>query len=150
MAVEAGTILTIDGTPEWRVDRLTVVEASTPLTVGDMTGGVGQITFDMPNVDGAKARVHRKPIRVQHPRRGAVTGTVSGFGGNRSTVAVDAMSTLGSLNVERTMPPYHGTLGGLITMLLTLCGVPTADLTVEADVSKIPKIGRASCRERVL
>ncbi|MFF2388953.1 hypothetical protein [Agromyces sp. NPDC058104] len=128
-----GVQIKLDDRPEWAAKKLGVQEDSTPLDPSDMTGGVGQMTFEIPNRPENRSIRHAL-VKVDHTERGLTEGIVDAYGGNRSDITVTAFSRLVLLNVEQRIPPYSGTLGGLMTLYFESCGI-TSGFTIDSSIA---------------
>ncbi len=131
-----GVLLKIDGRPEWRASALSVSEDSTPLDISDMTGGTGGLTFSIPE-SPTNRKLRHKPVRVENDARGSTEALITTYGGDGVNVSVTADTRLAALNVERTVPPFSGTLGDLITSHLESAGI-TSGYVITDDVATIP------------
>jgi len=138
-----------DGRPEWNVQKVSIVEDSTPLDPDDMTGGVGQIDVTIPETPTrVAADVRKRPVVVEH--HGVTSaGVVLSASDDGSTVSISANGPRFGLNVIRVIPPYNGTLGGLFDMLLGLCGVSgDTEAAIASTVVTVPG-GRMNVFDRL-
>lgn len=131
----------------FEVTDLTVVEDSTPLSGADSTGGVGSITFTLPEPDqfldapvgsGLEA-IKRfgpnillgKSVTVKHSLFGTTQGRVSNAGRDQTSglirvTCTGALDVLNSYNMQAQ--PRVGTLGDLFRYYFGLAGVTTSSV----------------------
>jgi hypothetical protein len=145
-----GADVTIGGVPYWNLGEYSVVEDATPLDPSDLTGGFGQITMTSNEFTGVK-RIMGKDLVLSDGALGTTAGVVRGLSGTGNVVTIQANSRLGNLAVERTIPPFTGTLTAGITALLALCGITTG-INIDAALGfinvKLPG-GRENVHDRL-
>ncbi|MFT4258044.1 hypothetical protein [Microbacterium sp.] len=110
------------------------VESScTPLVAGDTTGGVGAVSFTLPEAAKSK-RLQGDPCLLVDPHMGTMAGELRLAGGNGVNTTITGYSKIAALNVNRTAEAYTGTLRGAILYYLGLCGV-TQRIAVQASLA---------------
>lgn len=131
-----GADIRIAGVPYWNASAYTVTEDATPLDPNDLNGGVGQITFAIPERATAK-RLRNRVVNLSHETRGVTSGTTVALSGNGIAVTVTANTPLNRLNVTRQAQPYVGTMGGALRYYFGLCGI-TSDYSIDPSIDPIP------------
>ena len=131
-----GVEVTLDGTTLRNITEYTVVEDSTPLDPSDMTGGFGQITIGA-RADAQTNRTMNKTLSLTDGSLGVVNGTVRAITNENSfRASIQANSRTAQLAVERTIPPFIGTLGAALVSYLALCGI-TTNYVVDSALNSI-------------
>lgn len=101
-----------------------VIEDSTPTDPTDTTGGYGQFTVGIGELEDTRY-LHGVPINLRISSQGETVGTVRGLGGDGHGATVTADSRLAQLNAVRTAQPVNGTLASVFTYYLSLVGINT-------------------------
>lgn len=128
--------LTIGGVAEFEASSYTVAEDATPLTIGDMTGGVGQITFEVPQLADTK-RMRGKTVVLADDAQGTTTGIVSKLGGDGFNATATAKSRMANLAVTRTALPQSGTLESALLYYLGLVDI-TSGIVIDESLKSLP------------
>lgn len=141
-----GTRVTI-GAYSYEAASFTVSESSSPLAGGDTSGGVGDISVDIPApfedlthplLRFGSAWLIDQPITIKDSRYGTTTGSVIGAGVSNGIISVSATSRLAKLNIYNVnAKPFIGTLGGAFQYYLSLAGI-TSEFYVDPLVSTVP------------
>lgn len=105
-----GVRLTIDG-KNYEAVTYSVTEDSTPTSSDDSTGSVGQITFEIVNVEHPFL-LEGKEVTLKDTWRGTTIGTVTQVREtDHNKVAVTCLTRLGKLNIyDVQAQPFSGTL----------------------------------------
>lgn len=114
-------------------------EESTPITPGDSSGGVGQLSFDVLEDSDQTILLYRDGIRLTDSFSGAVAGVVDSIAVNDGVATISGRSRLGLLNTTRTVLGGATTLGTLITRVLNAGGITTG-ISIDASLSSISVI----------
>lgn len=110
-------------------------EDSTPLSVGDSSGGIGTIDFTIPNVDNPYL-LKDKDVFLSDSNRGSTLGRVDSVNPVQGTnlTRVSCFSRLSLLNVYNVQAqPFRGTLEGAFRYYLGLANV-SADVAIDASI----------------
>lgn len=130
-----GVDIRVGGVPEWNASAITVGEDATPLDPSDNFGGVGSVSFTIPEDAGSKSLLNT-PVEVSDAARGAVQGVVKALSGNGHDVKVDALTRMNSLVADRTALPHVGTIESLLLYYFGLCGL-TDDIVIDETIGAI-------------
>lgn len=105
-----GVRLVIDG-KNYEAVTYSVTEDSTPTSSDDSTGSVGQITFEIVNVENPFL-LEGKEVSLKDTRKGTTIGTVSTVQEtDNGAVSVTCLTRLGKLNIyDVQAQPFSGTL----------------------------------------
>lgn len=129
--------ITVRGKHLRNIENFSVQEDATPLDISSSFGGVGQITFDALEEDDSRRIVGN--LTLVDGSRGKTSGSVKTISGNNGKLSVVADSILGLFNVDRTVPPYQGTLSGAINFYCDLVDIPNG-VTVNSDIATRPVV----------
>lgn len=119
------------------VSDYSVSESASPLSMTDLQGGVGGITFQVnedPGFDGS-VLLSGQPFEVRDPRAGRQRGVIDevtitdDFGMN-----VEASGALLPLVSHRSAQPYSGILSGALIYYFGLCGI-TSGFQFDTDLA---------------
>lgn len=119
------------------IENFSVQEDATPIDPGSSFGGVGRIEFSTLSDSDSKLLIG--DVTLVDGSRGKTSGSVQSVSGGMEKLSVVADSILGLFNVERTVPPYVGTLSGAINFYRTFVGIPNG-LTIHSDVASRPVV----------
>lgn len=115
-----------------------ITEDASPLSLHDLQGGVGGVTFDAiedPSFDGSML-LPGQPFRLNDPASGSVSGVIdSGTGVDDVLLNVQAAGMLLPLVSRRSMPATSGALGSVLIQYLTACGLGSAPIQIDSDIS---------------
>lgn len=114
------------------ITNFSVQEDATPIDPSSSFGGVGQITFD--TLEDEDSRRLIGDLTLVDGSRGKTSGSVKSISGNDGSLSIVADSILGLFNVDRTVPPYHGTLSGAINYYCDFVGIPNG-VTVDSEIA---------------
>jgi hypothetical protein len=127
--------ITVDGKSFRNVENFSVQEDATPIDPSSSFGGVGQITFDA--LEDSDSRRLIGNVTLIDGVRGKTSGSVKSISGNNGRLSIVADSILGLFNVDRAVPPYHGTLSGAVNYYCDLVDIPNG-VTVDSSISSRP------------
>lgn len=114
------------------ITNFSVQEDATPIDPSSSFGGVGQIVFDTLEDNDSRRLIGN--VTLVDGSRGKTSGFVKSISGDNGMLSVTADSILGLFNVDRTVPPYQGTLSGAINYYCDLVGIPNG-VTVDSTIS---------------
>lgn len=114
------------------IENFSVQEDATPIDPSSSFGGAGQITFD--TLEGKNSRRLIGNLTLVDGSRGKTSGSVKSISGNNGSLSVVADSILGLFNVDRTVPPYRGTLSGAINYYCDFVGIPNG-VTIDSEIA---------------
>jgi len=120
------------GTVLSNFENFSVQEDATPIDPSSSFGGVGQITFDTLEDEDSRRLIGN--LTLVDGSRGKTSGSVKSISGNNGRLSVVADSILGLFNVDRTVPPYRGTLSGAINYYCDFVGIPNG-VTVDSEIA---------------
>lgn len=115
------------------LEQYTYEEESTPITGEDTSGAVGQLSFDV-RANADSLLLMHDDVELTDESNGRTRATVVGVSIQNQVASVSANSRLSKLNVERTLAPYSGTLGGALTAYLAACGV-TSGFVIDSSLT---------------
>ncbi len=121
------------------IESYSVVEDSTPAEASDSSGGTGQIKFkviDDPARFGSTLLLN-DTVKLTDGDRGYTTGTISDVRSNNGVLDVTADSRLGRLVVQKTAVPVHASFPTVIRYYLSLAGIATETVAVDAAFNSI-------------
>lgn len=108
--------------PPSNLEDYSVVEDATPMDPNSMTGGYGQISFDI--LDYRDYRLLRgKEFRLDDSVKGRTSGLVTEFTNNNGMVSITTDSALGVLNSWQHMPAFVGYVDELIDLWFEKVGL---------------------------
>lgn len=108
--------------PSSNLEDYSVVEDATPMDPNSMTGGYGQISFDI--LDYRDYRLLRgKEFLLDDTVKGRTSGLVTEFTNNNGLVTITTDSALGVLNSWQHMPAFVGYVDDLIEMWFAKVGL---------------------------
>lgn len=116
-------------------------EDSTPLSVGDSSGGIGSIDFSIRNVRNPFL-LQGKDFRLTDSRRGSTRGQINSVEPVRGTdlTRISCYSRLDKLNVYNVQAqPFRGTLEEAFLYYLKLANV-TTDIWVDEEIRSKPVV----------
>lgn len=116
-------------------------EDSTPLSVGDSSGGIGSIDFSIRNVRNPFL-LQGKDFRLTDSRRGSTRGQIDSVEPVRGTdlTRISCYSRLDKLNVYNVQAqPFRGTLEEAFLYYLKLANV-TTDIWVDEEIRSKPVV----------
>lgn len=134
--VGTGVDVRIGGKPEWGVLGYSVVEDSTSVDPGDMSGGFGQLNLNIRDTEEAMF-LSGKQVNLTDGTQGELVATVKGQSGDGLDASITADARLGQTAVRRSMPPFVGRLEDGIRTYLAACGI-TEGVVVDAEIGDIP------------
>lgn len=135
-----GIKLEIDG-KSYEVTDYGTSEDSTPLSVGDSSGGIGSIDFSIRNVRNPFL-LQGKDFRLTDSRRGSTRGQIDSVEPVRGTdlTRISCYSRLDKLNVYNVQAqPFRGTLEEAFLYYLKLANV-TTDIWVDEEIRSKPVV----------
>ena len=110
-----------------------VQEDAIPIDPSNFTGGYGQLTFAELATDDTPLRIGTMD-GVTDSERGTFSGTIRGISiTDETTASFTADSVLAELNAWFSVPPFRGTLGNYMQMLMTIVGVD-AHLNIDSTI----------------
>lgn len=127
--------VTIGDETFYSLNDWSVLGDSTPLIAGDMTGGAGTVSFQLPETLTSKY-LQGRPCTLKDAEMGETTGFLRLGGGNGVNATITGYSNIAKLNVSRTVPPANSTLRAYLLYLLGLCGVTTNIAIADTLASK--------------
>jgi hypothetical protein len=136
-----GVDIRVGGAAEWNASESTVSEDSTPLYSSDTFGGVGAISFAVPEGVDAKSMLD-KTVDLVDGARGVTQGVVKAVASRGDgNVTADALTRLSALVGDRTALPHIGTVESALLYYFGLCDVTTGiviDETIGAVEVTLP------------
>ncbi len=113
-----------------------VTEESTPITLADSTGGIGQVTFNAVDDTSRKGSglLLGSTITLEDTDRGTIVGKVTSLNGANGIISVSAESRIGKLVATRNANPVNGTFGEAIAYYLGLAGVTGSNFTIDSSL----------------
>jgi hypothetical protein len=123
----------IGTTAIWSTSDFSVTEDSPSVDLSDTTGGVGQLSFSVPETRASKT-FRGKTVILRDGAQGTTQGIVTSASGDGVTARLTADSRMGALLVTRTAQPFSGTLAGAFTYYLGLVSL-TGGIIVDASVA---------------
>lgn len=134
-----GVRLTIDGKDHEAV-TYSVREDSTPTSSDDSTGSVGQITFEIVNVEHPFL-LEGKEVSLKDTRRGTTIGTVTQVQEtDHNKVSVTCLTRLGKLNIyDVQAQPFSGTLRDAFLHYAALAE-QVVDVAVDEQIATRPVV----------
>ena len=100
-----------------------VQEDATTIDASNYNGGFGQITFSAVRTNDSKFALN-KVMRLEDAVQGKVTGTIRDVATSDRNVTFTADSIIGLFNSHQEVPPYSGTLMGLIQYYMDIVEIP--------------------------
>lgn len=136
-----GVRLVIDG-KNYEAVSYTVQEDSTPTSSDDSTGSVGQISFEIVDVE-FPFLLEGKEVSLRDTRRGITVGTVTQVQEtDHNKVSVSCLTRLGKLNIyDVQAPPFVGTLRDAFLMYASLAE-QNVDVAVDDQIADRPVVLR--------
>lgn len=126
------------------IGHYSVSEDATPLSMTDLGGGVGGVTFSATEETGFNGSIllRGEPFRLSDPFSGTIDGIIDNLSVSEETsMAIDGSTLLLPLVSVRSAAPYSGTLGGAINTYMALCGITSGiqiDSTIAAKTVALP------------
>jgi hypothetical protein len=117
----------------WNTSDFSVTEDSPSVDPSDVTGGVGQLNFSVPETRASKT-LRGKLVTLRDGTQGTTQGVISSASGDGVTARLTADSRMGALLVTRTAAPFSGTLANAFTYYLGLVGL-TSGIVVDATIA---------------
>jgi hypothetical protein len=130
-----GVDIRVDYVPVWNASETTVSEDSTPLYAGDSFGGVGAISFTIPEDTGSKSLLD-KTVDLNDGARGVTQGVVKAVAGQNGQVKVEALTRLSALVGDRTALPHVGAVESALLYYFGLCDV-TEGIVIDETIGAI-------------
>lgn len=134
-----GVQILIGGKP-YQATSYTVQEDSTPTVSDDSTGSVGQIVFELVNVE-QPFLLEGKDVSLKDTLKGSTVGTVSQVSEtDKTSVTVTCYTRLGKLNIYGVQAqPFSGTLGDAYRYYVGLAEQIT-DIYVDEEIDNLPVV----------
>lgn len=124
--------ITVNGSSFKNVHDFSVEEEATPIDPSSSLGGVGRITFSL--LEDADSKLLVGNVTLVEGVKGKTSGLVQSVSGDGEKVSVVSDSILGLFNVERTVPPYVGTLSGAISFYCDFVDIPNV-ITIDPSIA---------------
>lgn len=127
------TDIKLNSESEWDAGAYSIVEDATPIQPSNPSGGIGQISVDLP-LRPHPRRLRGQTLSFQDDEWGSTSGIVREVDGDSDGITIAADSKLSRLSVERKAAPFTGTLGDLLRYYFGLCGI-TTDIVIDAALN---------------
>lgn len=111
---------------------LSIAEDATPIDASSAFGGVGTVSITTHDFEGSR-QIINKNFDLDGGN-GKMSGVVRGVSKSGGMLSITADSVLSKFNVEKTIPPYHGTLLGAIEFYCDQVGITNA-VSVDSSFS---------------
>jgi hypothetical protein len=123
----------IGDTWHFGVSDYNVVGDSTGTVVGDMTGGAGTMSVDLPETADSKL-LSGRPVLLRDTHMGETSGILRTGSGNGVNATTTAVSRIALLNVNRTATAFTGTLRAALLYYFGLAGI-TTNIVIESNLA---------------
>lgn len=117
----------------------TYSDNATPVIPGDSSGGVGSLSFSTLDDENTSILFYGDTARLSDSHNGGIAGVVKSVDGSDGIVSYSGVSDLIRLNVSRYVPYINGTIGEIVTYVLTLAGISTG-FNIDNDIDVMPAV----------